>query len=70
MILILTNVLNKKCASTRSNKICTTGLRHVINALKISRVSTYHLCSSDFLWILKQIFKFNFKIEYYVIFMK
>ena len=47
MILILTNVLNRRCAPTRPNKICITGLRHVINALKISRVSAYHLCSTN-----------------------
>ncbi len=54
MILALTNALNKECASTRSYKIYIIKLRHVINVLKISRVSTYHLCSTYF---------FNFNIS-------
>jgi hypothetical protein len=46
MVLALTSALNKGCAPARPNKVCTVGLRHVINALKISRVSAYHLCST------------------------
>ena len=46
IVLALTNALNRECAPARSNKICTVGSRHVINALKISRVSAYHLCST------------------------
>jgi hypothetical protein len=47
MVLALTSALNRGCAPARPNKVRTVGLHHVINALKISRFSAYHLCSTN-----------------------
>jgi hypothetical protein len=45
MVLAPASALNRRCAPVRPNKVCTVGLRHVINAWT-SRISAYHLCST------------------------